>query len=85
MPSLVMRPEARFEVYRRDGRIRVRRRREELYHESSIMPRAHSGGVGVTIWCAFHDCGKNDVVVLDRNLGSTSVQTHFGDNADPIC
>ena len=60
--------EARFEVYRHDGRIRVRRRVEELYHEQCILPRVQAGGGGITVWGAFHAGGKSDLIVLDGNL-----------------
>lgn len=60
--------EARFEVYRHDGRLRVRRRVEELYHEDCILPRVQAGGGGLTVWGAFHSGGKTDLVVLEGNL-----------------
>lgn len=60
--------EARFEVYRRDGRVRVRRRREEVYHEQCVMPRVHSGGGGVTVWAAFHATGKSQLFIIEGNL-----------------
>lgn len=60
--------EARFEVYRRDGRIRVRRRREELYHESCVTPRVQAGGGGITVWGCFHTRGKPNLVMLEGNL-----------------
>lgn len=60
--------ESRFEVYRHDGRIRVRRRVEELYHEACILPRVQAGGGGVTVWGAFHAGAKSDLVILDGNL-----------------
>ena len=47
---VVFSDDARFEVYRHDGRIRVRRR-VEVYHESCILPRVQAGGGGVTVWC----------------------------------
>jgi transposase len=60
--------EARFEIHRRDGRVRVRRRNEEVYHETCIQPRVHSGGGGLTVWGAFHAMGKSELVVLEGNL-----------------
>lgn len=60
--------EARFELYRHDGRIRVRRRVEELYHEACIMPRVQAGGGGITVWGAFHAAGKSELVVINGNL-----------------
>jgi hypothetical protein len=65
---VVFSDEARFEVYRQDGRIRVRRRVEELYHEQCILPRVQAGGGGITVWGAFHAGGKTDLVVLDGYL-----------------
>lgn len=65
---VVFSDEARFEVFRKDGRIRVRRRVEELYHESCIMPRVQAGGGGFTVWGAFHAGGKSELVVLDGYL-----------------
>lgn len=65
---VVFSDEARFEVYKKDGRIRVRRRVEEVYHESCIMPRVQAGGGGITVWGAFHASGKSDLVVLDGNM-----------------
>ena len=60
--------EARFEVYRHDGRIRVRRRQEELHHEKCIVSRVHAGSGGITVWGAFHAGGKSDLVVIKGNL-----------------
>jgi transposase len=60
--------EARFLLHRVDGRLRVRRRKEEVYHESCILPRVHSGGGGYTVWGAFHAGGKSPLVFLDGNL-----------------
>jgi len=65
---VVFSEEARFEVYRLDGRVRCRRRKEELYHEACIMPKVHSGGGGVTVWAAFHATGKTDLCVIQGNL-----------------
>ena len=65
---VVFSDEARFEVYRQDGRIRVRRRVEELYHEACILPRVQAGGGGITVWGAFHAGEKSDLVILDGNL-----------------
>ena len=42
---VVFSDEARFEVYRHDGRIRVRRRVEELYHEACISRGSKQGAV----------------------------------------
>ena len=60
--------EAIFEVYRHDGRIRVRRRVEELYHETCRLPRVQAGGGGITVWGAVHAYGKSDLIILDDNL-----------------
>lgn len=65
---VVFSDEARFLVYRHDGRLRVRRRVEEKYHEDTIAPRVQAGGGGITVWAAFHAGGKTDLVVLDGNL-----------------
>lgn len=65
---VVFSDEARFEVYRHDGRVRVRRRVEELYHEACILPRVQAGGGGITVWGAFHAGGKSDLVILVGNL-----------------
>lgn len=65
---VVFSDESRFEVYRRDGRVRVRRRREELYHEACVLPRVHSGGGGVTVWGAFHATGKSQLFIIEGTL-----------------
>lgn len=65
---VVFSDEARFEVYRKDGRIRVRRRVEELYHECCIRLKVQAGGGGFTVWGAFHAGGKSELVVLDGYL-----------------
>lgn len=65
---VVFSDEARFQVYRHDGRIRVRRRVEELYHEECIEPRVQAGGGGITVWAAFHAGGKTDLVFINGHV-----------------
>lgn len=65
---VVFSDEARFELYRHDGRIRVRRRKDELYHETCVQPRVQAGGGGVTVWAAFHHHAKSPIVVLEGTL-----------------
>ena len=65
---VVFSDEARFEVYRHDGRIRVRRRAHERYNEQCILPRVQAGGGGITFYGAFHAGGKSDLIVLEGNL-----------------
>ena len=60
--------EARFEVFRKDGCIRVRRRVEELYLKACVLLRVQDGGGGITVLGAFHAGRKSPLVVLDGNL-----------------
>ena len=60
--------ESRFLLYRKDGRIRVRRLQHEAYDEDCIIPSVQTGGDGVTIWGAFHNGGKCDLHIVDGNL-----------------
>ena len=69
---VVFSDEARFEVYRHDGRMRVRRRDGEQYRDDCILPRVQAGGGGITVWGAFHAGGKSRLVVLDGNLNQRS-------------
>ena len=69
---MVFSEEARFEVYRRDGRVRVRRREGEQFRYDCIMPSVQAGGGGITVWGAFHAWGKSYLINLDGNLNKRS-------------
>lgn len=64
---VVFSDEARFEVYRKDGRIRVRRQTCELVNEDCIRPRVQLV-VGASPWGAFHAGEKSELVVLEGYL-----------------
>ena len=81
---VVFSDEARFEVYRRDGRVRVRRRHQERYNEACILPKVQAGGGGITIWGAFHAGGKSDLVVIDGNLNQVKYQRILEDTMLPF-
>ena len=67
-PHVIFSDEARFLLNRVDGRLRVRRRKEEGYHESYILQKVHSVGGVYTVRGAFLDTGKTELVFLERNL-----------------
>ena len=81
---VVFSDEARFEVYRHDGRVRVRRRVEELYHEQCILPRVQAGGGGITLWGAFHAGGKSELIVLEGNLNQHKYRRILEDTMLPF-
>lgn len=62
--------ESRFMLYRKDGRMRVRRMRGEALREADMGEAVAYGGGSVHVWGAICSHGKSPLVVLDRNVNA---------------
>ena len=65
---VVFSDEARFLLYRCDGRVRVRRQAHEALLDECVLPRVQAGGGGVTVRGCFHSTSKCELHILDGNM-----------------
>ena len=84
--------ESRFLLHRADGRVHVRRREVERYHEDCVVGTVACGDGSVHVWGAIHYGGRSNLVILHNNVNGDSyrqllvtemvpcARPHFGRN-----
>ena len=69
--SVVFSDESRFTLHRRDGRVRVYRRRTERYTDCCVLERDRFGGGGsVLVWVAIARGFRTNLVVIEWSLNA---------------